>query len=124
MRQLRPIWTPAGTWAFLPTSVSPAYRRSGSRRLGRMSSPNPTVAPDPMSQSLSTIARSSTARSRTMVSNITIESRTTAPRSTVTPGERTLWTTVPWMTQPWLIMLRSTEASGPMSAGARSSLLV
>src|SRR5579859_15694 len=124
IRQFRPITRPGGTVACLPTRVRPAYSRSGSVRFGRRSSPAPTTVPRPISQSLSTIARSRVAPWRTIVSNMTIESRTSAPASITTPGERTLCETLPWITQPWLIMLRSTRASGPMSAGARSSLLV
>src|SRR5688500_16658494 len=124
IRQLRPTSTPSGTRARFPTNVMPAYRRSGSSRLGGVSSPIPTTAPAPMTASLSTIARSSTAPSPMTASNITIESRTTAPAATRTPGERTLCSTVPSMTQPWLTMDRATFAVGPIRAGGRSSLLV
>ena len=44
MRQFRPMRSRAGTWACLPTRVSPLNRRSGSLRLGRSTRPSPTRA--------------------------------------------------------------------------------
>ena len=93
---LRPMRTPAGITARLPTTVMPVLSRPAPAYLAcRSRCPCPPSALGPTEHSLSRIARSTTAPARMTESNMTIESRTTAPGSTRTPGDSTERSTVP-----------------------------
>src|SRR5664280_1359328 len=122
IRTLRPIRTPRGMTACLPTIVIPVLRWPGVRRFAiPRSVPSPTIAPGPTVTSLSRIARSMIAPGRIPASHMTMESRTTAPTPTTTPGERTELTTIPSTRQPCEIRLRWIWAVAPTLPGARSS---
>ena len=65
IRTLRPMRTPRGMTACLPTIVIPVLRWLGVRRFATSKSvPSPTIAPGPTVTSLSRIARSTTAPGR------------------------------------------------------------
>ena len=112
MRQLRPISTPRGIRARLPTSVIPAYRRSGSSRFGGRSVADTDLRAGADARLLVDDGAVQLRPRSMTASNMTIESRTTAPAATRTPGDSTLCSTVPSTTQPWLIIERDDARAG------------